>query len=85
MCLCVGPGIPVTNGHQEVFWCGREELKVGNVQLLHLDGLTELNNKPGRTDLERGGRKKERKKERLVSMVSQLGGSTGTLYPFSTL
>lgn len=38
--------IPVANGDKKVFRGRREEFKVGDVQLLHLDGLTELNNEP---------------------------------------
>lgn len=43
-------GLPVTDWHQEIFWRGGEELKICNVQLLHLDRLTELNNKPESMD-----------------------------------
>lgn len=39
-------GLPITDGHQEIFWRGGEEFKIRYVQLLHLDRLTELNNKP---------------------------------------
>lgn len=55
--MCVGEkggvvvsdrGLPVTDGHQEIFWRGGEEFKICNVQLFHLDRLTELNNKPER-------------------------------------
>ena len=38
--------IPVTDGDKKVFRHGGEKLEISNVQLLHLDGLTELNNKP---------------------------------------
>lgn len=37
---------PVADGDQEVFGSGTEELKVSDVQLLQLNGLTELNDKP---------------------------------------
>lgn len=39
--------IPVTDGDEKVFGGGGEELKVSDVQLLHLDGLTELDDEPG--------------------------------------
>lgn len=39
--------LPITDGDQEVFGRGGEELKVGDVQLLHLDGLAELDDEPG--------------------------------------
>lgn len=39
--------IPVADGHQEVFRGRREELKVCNIQLLDLYGLTELDDEPG--------------------------------------
>ena len=37
---------PVTDGDQEVLGGGGEELKVSDVQLGHLDGLTELDDEP---------------------------------------
>ena len=37
---------PVTDGDQEVFGRGGEELKVSDVQTLHLDRLAELDDKP---------------------------------------
>lgn len=39
---------PVTDGDQEVFGRGREELKIGDIQLLHLNGLAEFNDEPER-------------------------------------
>lgn len=38
--------VPITDGDQKVFRSGREKLKISDVHLLHLDGLTELDNKP---------------------------------------
>ena len=37
---------PVTDGDQEVLGGGGEQLKVSDVQLGHLDGLTELDDEP---------------------------------------
>lgn len=47
LCSCM-QNIPVTNGDQKVFGGRGEEFKVSDVQLLHLDGLTELNDEPER-------------------------------------
>lgn len=44
--------VPITDGNQEVFGSRGEKLKVGNVQLLDLDGLAELNDEPERGENE---------------------------------
>jgi hypothetical protein len=51
VCVCPerngkGVHVPVADGDQEVFRCGGEEFKVSDVQLFHLDGLTQLYHKP---------------------------------------
>lgn len=38
---------PVTDGNNKIFGRRGEQLKVGNIQLLHLDGFTELDDEPG--------------------------------------
>ena len=46
---------PIADGDHKVFGGGGEELKVGDVQLLHLDGLTELNDEPEEQNTEHSG------------------------------
>lgn len=48
MTVIIVAAVPVTDGNEEVFGSRGEEFKVGNVQLLHLNGLTELNDEPER-------------------------------------
>ena len=40
--------VPITDGDEKVFGGRGEKLKVSDVQLLHLDGLTELDDEPER-------------------------------------
>lgn len=38
--------VPITDGDKKVFRCRGEKFKVSDVQLIHLDGLAELYDKP---------------------------------------
>lgn len=65
---------PVTDGDQEVFGRGREELKIGDIQLLHLNGLAEFNDEPERE------RKKTKKHHSFVSRQPLLHAKTRTRF-----
>lgn len=64
---------PVTDGDQKIFGCGGEQLKVGDVQLLHLHGFTELNDEP-----EREAGNQNSPIRILIHHISTHGEKTGT-------